>query len=112
MVTKKSQGKKKDTCDKKTANLMKELQKFKKEVKQLQQDLKEKNDKLLRSYADFQNYQKRVAKELLCKEEETKKKYLSELIDLYEVLKKAFRDKTPNNGKGTNKGYRLCREIF
>jgi len=97
MVTEKSQVKKKETYDKKIVNLRKKIQEFKKEVKQLQQDLKEKNDKLLRSYADFQNYQKRVAKELLCKEEETKKKYLSELIDLYDVLKKAFRDDTPKN---------------
>lgn len=67
-------------------------------IKKLNQDLKDINDKLLRSYADFQNYQKRMEKELICKEEETKKKYLSELIDLYELLKKAYEDDNPKDG--------------
>lgn len=97
MAPEKRQVKKKQTDANKIINLRKEIQRFKKEVKQLQQELKEKNDKLFRSYADFQNYQKRVAQELIGEEEEIKKKYLSELIDFYDVLKKAFHDKTPKN---------------
>jgi molecular chaperone GrpE len=64
----------------------------------LRQELKEKNDKLLRSYADLQNYQKRMEKELLSLEDEIKKKYLVEIIDLYELLKKAYEDNDPKSG--------------
>jgi molecular chaperone GrpE len=86
MTAKKSTGKKKN------------LDSLKKEFKKLKQELKEKEDKLLRSYADLQNYQKRMEKELQINEEETKKKYLSELIDLHELLKKAYEDNDPKEG--------------
>ena len=98
MPSKKTNGKKKKICHKKTDNIQKKLKKLEKKVKQLRQELKEKDDKLLHSYADLQNYQKRIEKELIFKEEETKKKYLSELIDLNELLKKAHGDKDPKNG--------------
>jgi len=88
MSTKQATRKKKDSSVKKTDNL-------KKEVEKLKQELKEKDDKLLRSYADLQNYQKRMEKELQIKEVETKKKYISELIDLNELLKKAYEDDEP-----------------
>lgn len=86
MTAKKSTGKKKNSDS------------LKKEFKKLKQELKEKEDKLLRSYADLQNYQKRMEKELQINEEETKKKYLSELIDLHELLKKAYEDNDPKEG--------------
>lgn len=86
MTTKNSTGKKKDSNS------------LKKEIKKLKQELKEKEDKLLHSYADLQNYQKRMEKELQIKEEETKKKYLSELLDLNELLKKAYEDNDPKEG--------------
>jgi molecular chaperone GrpE len=86
MSTKKSTGKKNS------------LDGLKKQIKKLQLELKEKEDKLLRSYADLQNYQKRMEKELQIKEEETKKKYISELIDFNELLKKAYADNDPKNG--------------
>ena len=35
---------------------------------------------------------------MICREEETKKKYLEELLDIYDLLKKAFDDKNPKNG--------------
>ena len=98
MPTKKPNDKKKRGCSKKTDSLETKVKKLEKKVKQLQQELKEKNDKLLRSYADFQNYRKRMEKELIFKEEETKRKYLSELIDLSDLLKKAYDDKYPKNG--------------
>jgi len=91
MSTKQATRKKKDSNVKKTDNL-------KKEVEKLKQELKEKNDKLLRSYADLQNYQKRMEKELQIREVETKKKYISELIDLNELLKKACEDDDPKAG--------------
>jgi molecular chaperone GrpE len=91
MTTKKTTDKKKDTNVKKTDILKKENEKLKLEIK-------EKDDKLLHSYADLQNYQKRMEKELILKEEEIKKKYISELLDLNELLKKAIEDKNPKNG--------------
>ena len=72
--------------------------KEKDEIEKLREELKVKNDKLLRSIADFQNYQKRMEKELICREEETKKKYLEELLDLHELLKKAYEDDNPKEG--------------
>ena len=86
MPTKKSTNKKKQSDD------------IKKEIKKLKIILKEKEDRLLRSYADLQNYQKRMEKELQIKEEETKKRYLSELLDLNELLKKAYEDNNPKEG--------------
>lgn len=90
MTTKKTTEKKKENTEKNT-NLKKELQ-------QLKIELKEKNDKLLRSIADFQNYQKRIEKELTCREQETRKKYLEKLIDLHELLKKVYDDNNPKEG--------------
>ena len=90
MKTKKNKDKKKENTDK-NINSKKELEKLKLEIK-------EKNDKLLRSIADFQNYQKRIEKELNCREQEVKKKYLEQLIDIHELLKKAYNDKNPKHG--------------
>ena len=91
MPTKKSTGKKKETTTKKSDNLKNEMIKLK-------QKLKDNEHKLLRSYADLQNYQKRMEKELTIKEEETKKKYISELLNLSELLKKAIDDNNPKEG--------------
>jgi len=88
MSAKKSTPKKKEDFVKKADNL-------KKELKELKQDLKEKEEKLLRNYADFQNFQKRTEKQIQINEEEIKKKYLTELIEIYELLKQAHADKNP-----------------
>jgi molecular chaperone GrpE len=68
------------------------------ELHRLYQELTEKNDRYLRALADYQNYQKRMEKELLAHEEELKKKYLTEILDLEELLKKASEDADPKNG--------------
>ena len=91
MIPKHTTDKKKDSTSKKPVSLKKEFENLKK-------DLKEKEQQLLRSFADFQNFQKRMDKELILKEEETKKKYISELIDLKELLKKAYEDNNPKEG--------------
>ena len=91
MTAKKTTEKKKEPHDKNIVS-------FKKEIEKLKQELNEKNDKLLRSYADLQNYQKRIEKELTCKEEETRKKYLLEIIDLFELLQKAYENTNPKDG--------------
>ena len=91
MSTKKSTEKKKEHQEKTS-------DKSKKENKKLKQEIKEKEEKLLRTVADFQNYQKRMEKEIKLQVEETKKKYLTELIDLHELLKIAYDDKKPKSG--------------
>jgi molecular chaperone GrpE len=91
MSTKESTGKKKNANNKKSINL-------KNEVKKLTEELDKIKDQLLRTIADFQNYQKRMEKELKIKENETKQKYLTELIDLNELLKKAYEDNNPKEG--------------
>ena len=89
MTTQKTTEKKKKHTTKKTDS---------KELESLKLELKETNDKLLRTIADFQNYQKRMQKELLSTEADTKKRYLSELLDLHELLKKAYDDSNPKEG--------------
>ncbi len=75
-----------------------EVEKLKKEIDELKNQLKEKNEKLLRNLADLQNYQKRMQKEITSIREDTKKKYLNEIIDLYELLNKAYEDNNPKKG--------------
>lgn len=96
MAAKKTSKKKNDMQQKNKSQSG--LKKFELEAQKLQQELKEKNDKLLRTCADLQNYQKRTEREILFREEETKKKYLSELIELYELLDKAYEDENPKQG--------------
>jgi len=76
----------------------KDSNEMKKEIKKLKLELKEKEDKLLRSYADFQNLKKRTERELKIIEEDVKKKYVLELLDLSELLKKAYEDENPKEG--------------
>lgn len=90
MTTKKSTDKKKSYSEKTTS--------LKKEIEKLKLEVKEKNEKLLRSIADFQNMQKRMQKEMDNFVNKNKEKYLCELIDLHEVLKKAFYDENPKEG--------------
>ena len=51
MSTKKSNDERKNKCDKTTGSLGKELNKLKDEIKKLKQEAKDKDEKLLRSYA-------------------------------------------------------------
>ena len=78
--------------------LQNKIRKQEEELRRLGQELTEKNDKYLRALADFQNYQKRMEKELLACEDQQKKKYLSEILDFQELLKKAYEDKDPKSG--------------
>ena len=87
----------KKTTEKTKSTNTKEIENLKKKIYKLKDELKEKDEKLIRSYADFQNYQKRMEKELVLKEEEIKRKYLLELLDLNEILKKAYEDKDPKD---------------
>jgi molecular chaperone GrpE len=69
-----------------------------KEIKTLQDELANKQDKLLRAYADYQNYQKRIEKEQASLELDIRRRYLIEILDFYELLKKAADDPSPQEG--------------
>jgi len=98
MPIKKDNESKNDSIHKKNENLDLKIKKLKKEIKELKHVISEKNDKLLRIRADLENFQKRMEKELSSKEEEIKRKYLTEIVDLVEILKKAYEDKNPKQG--------------
>lgn len=87
----------KQTTKKKKTNT-KNKHDFKKECEKLQKEIKELNKKLLRTQADFHNYQKRMEKEIVFCKQETKEKYLLELLDLYDILIKAYKDNNPKKG--------------
>ena len=91
MSTEQQSEKKKTLHTKKTESVHTRLRKC-------QEELKEKDNKLLRSYADLQNLQKRMERELLLREEDTKIKYLSQIIDIKELLHKAVEDNNPKEG--------------
>ena len=84
------------TKGKKTST--KKINELKSRIEELEEQLREKNDALLRSYADFQNYQKRMERELENKAEEAKRGFIEELINIYELLREAYEDKNPKEG--------------
>jgi len=94
MPTKKNSEPKKPAQE----NLHQKIKKLEEELQKIQQEVTEKNDKYLRTLADYQNYQKRMEKERLNHEDELRKKYLSEFLDLQDLLKKASEDVNPQEG--------------
>ena len=91
----KKEHKEKKTTTSSPAHTIKKLETT---INSLQKELSEKNDKLLRNLADLQNQQKRFQKELHIHEHQTKTKYLLELLDLKDLLQKAYHDKNPKEG--------------
>lgn len=81
-----------------TEPVQNKIKKLEEIIQQLQTEVSEKNEKYLRTLADFQNYQKRIEKELQAQKEDIRKKYLLELLDLTELLKKAYEDSDPKTG--------------
>lgn len=96
MTEKKQSKNKKDTTKK--DNSKKKIDNLEKQIENLQKEVKEKNEKLLRTIADLKNYQKRMEKEIKSQKQDIKKRYLCEIIDLYELLLKAYEDKKPKEG--------------
>jgi len=92
MTTKKSSGKKKDIQKKPSDDSLKS------QINELKKQIKENEDKFLRSLAELKNYQKRMEKEVSFCIEDTSKKYISELIDIHELLKQALKDNNPKKG--------------
>ncbi len=78
-------------------NLVKALA-LEKQIEELQQQLKQKQDQLIRSMADFQNLQKRLEKERIFHIDSVKEKYISKFIDIKELLQKACIDESPKEG--------------
>jgi len=75
-----------------------DIERLTKQLEAMRGELSEKQDKLLRAYADYQNYQKRMEKELATREHEIRRRYLVEVLDFYELLKKAADDPHPQEG--------------
>jgi len=74
------------------------IQALEHEVKALKTELTDQHDKLLRAYADYQNYQKRMDKELASRDFDLRRRYLSEIIDFKDILAKAAEDPHPHDG--------------
>jgi molecular chaperone GrpE len=94
MPTKKTSDPKKPSPE----PLQNKIKKLEETLSQLQQEVSEKNDKYLRTLADYQNFQKRMEKECSCREEDLKRRYLLQLLDFQELLKKAAEDSDPKEG--------------
>ena len=92
--TKKEQTK---TSKEETSNKDK-IKHLKNEIKMLNEEIKKKDDQLMRSLADYQNLIKRNEKEIQLTKNDIKKTYLSELIDIKELIKKSLDDENPKDG--------------
>ena len=88
----KNNKKGKETKDKKKINELQDR------INELDAEVKEKKDKLLRTYADFENFKKRVEKQRCQDDLDIKQRYISELIDLKELLLRALDDEHPKEG--------------
>ncbi|MEF8848322.1 MAG: nucleotide exchange factor GrpE [Candidatus Thermoplasmatota archaeon] len=84
--------------DKEEKNPEKKIEELKQKNEELEKKLKQQKDKLLRTYAELDNYRKRTIKEIKSTKHQTKEKYLSEIIDLKELIQKAKEDKKPKEG--------------
>jgi len=94
-VEKKSSAEKKQKRKQQDAEVIRRLEQ---EIQRLQEEVQQKHHQLLRSLADFQNLQKRIEKERALHEESIKEKYISQLIDIQELLQKAYQDEHPKDG--------------
>lgn len=98
-MTKKTKNKEKtDTKKSEKQTKVKEETILREELDKVSQELKNQKDKLLRCYADFDNYKKRIQKEKKSNEHDLKKIYLSELLDLKELFLQALDDDDPKEG--------------
>jgi len=75
-----------------------QLREYREEIKTLKQELQEKQDKLLRAYADNQNLWKRMEKQQEQRDADIQRRYLLELVDIQELLKKVLDDPSPKEG--------------
>ena len=79
-------------------NLKNKINKKEIQLKKFKQETKKDKDKLLRNIADLQNLIKRNQKHSVIEINSLKKKYLIQIIDILEIMKKSYIDKNPKNG--------------
>ena len=97
MTTKKTSTKKTQSSGD-ASSLQLQLKACQNKLREAQHDLQEKQDKLLRAYADIQNLYKRMDRDRDQRDDEVKRKYLLELVEIKELLEKASQDPNPHEG--------------
>jgi molecular chaperone GrpE len=86
---------------------------LKERISELEKEIAKKEDQLLKAYADFQNYQKRVKNEFKEEMGKEKGKLLLKFIDILEGLEKASAQlKAGANQKGIIEGLELELKAF
>ncbi len=78
-----------DSMENEQTNEEEEKDEKKDEVQLLKDELQNEKDKYLRLYADFDNYQKRVAKNMLEMQESTKRELINEFLVVLDNMEKA-----------------------
>ena len=86
----------KNDKEKEIKSLKKEIKKEKEKVKNLEREIDDKKDQLLRTLADFQNYKKRVKKEMENAIKYSKEELISKFLDVWENLERI--DKPDSKG--------------
>jgi len=79
-------------------NLKNKLNKKEIQLKKFKQETKKDKDKLFRNIADLQNLIKRNQKHSVIEINRLKKKYLIQIIDILDIIKKSYNDKNPKTG--------------
>ena len=79
-------------------NLKNKINKKEIQLKKFKQETKKDKDKLLRNIADLQNLIKRNQKHSVIEINRVKKKYLIQIIDILDIIKKSYKDKDPKTG--------------
>ena len=81
-----------------TDDLIKKIKKKDIQLKKLKQDSKKDKEKLIRNIADLQNLINRNEKNHIIETNKLKKKYLIQIIDILDLIKKAYEDKNSKIG--------------
>jgi molecular chaperone GrpE len=98
MTTKIDKEKNKLITSKDFVNLNNKISKKEKQIKKIKKDFKKDKEILLRNIADLQNLLKRKEKEFINQENKLKKKYIIQIVDTLDLIKKAYTDKNPKIG--------------
>ena len=91
-------GKKEKNKEKELNILKNKLKNKEKKINKIKSEIKLEKEKLLRNIADLQNQLKRNKKEFEIKNNVIKKKYLIEIVDILDLIKKAYNDKNSEKG--------------
>ncbi len=83
---------------KEPVNLKNKIKKKESKQKKVKQEKKNYEDKLLRNIADLQNQLKRNEKNCIFEKNKLRDKFLIQIVDLLELIKKAYSDKNSKSG--------------